>query len=262
MRAGFAAAALLLAAEGARATEPQPFDAHRQGVELNLGAGPLLYPAYLGARTYRVVPFPFIGGGWSDRVEFDLLDGIRIAALSAGGFSVGPAARLRFGRTTADDRAQLQGLRGFPDTLELGGYTAYEAGPLYLDVTATQDVARAHGGAVLDGRMLFGAPFGSVAVQAGPTLRAATRPYAEAFYGIEASRAAASGRSSFAPHGGLERAGILFNAEWRLTDKLAVHGFAEYGRLLGSAAQSPLVRGSGGSPDQIYSGLFLTWRLF
>lgn len=259
-RVGLAALALLLTGPALAADPPTP-DAHRQGFELNLGAGPLLYPAYPGARISRVLPFPYIAGGWGERVEFDLLDGLRIAALSAGGFSAGPAARLRFGRTTADDRAQLQGLRRFPDTVELGGYAAYEAGPLYLDLTGTQDVARAHGGAVLDGRALIGARLGAVAVQAGPALRAVTRAFDAAYYGISANRAAASGRPVYAAQGGLERAGALFNAEWRLSERLVLHGFVEYDRLLGSAARSPLVQGKGGTADQVYAGMFLSWRL-
>ena len=55
-----------------------------------------------------------------------------MTALSAGGISLGPAARLRFGRSASDDRAQLTGLRSFADTLELGGFLGYEFGPLWI----------------------------------------------------------------------------------------------------------------------------------
>jgi hypothetical protein len=57
---------------------------------------------------------------------------LRITALSAGGISLGPAARLRFGRSASDDRAQLTGLRSFADTLELGRFLGYEFGPLWI----------------------------------------------------------------------------------------------------------------------------------
>lgn len=264
-------AALLLAAGSAVAAEPPPprplpeepppFGVPRQGFELNIGAGPLLYPAYYGARVQRVVPFPSISGGYGERVEFDLLDGLRVAALQFGGFSAGPAARLRFGRHTSDDRAQLHGLRSFGEAGELGGYVAYEAGPLALDAIATQDVTGAHGGAALDARALFGLPFGRLGIAGGPELRLVTRRYAESFYGIAPSRSQASGRPAYSAAGGLERVGFLVSGEWWLTGRLALRGFAEYGRLTGSAAQSPLVR-AGGSPDQFYAGLFLTWRLF
>jgi outer membrane scaffolding protein for murein synthesis (MipA/OmpV family) len=240
---------------------PQAF-APRQGFELNLGVGPLLYPTYQGARVSRAVPFPFIGGGYGDRVEFDALDGVRVTALAAAGFSVGAAARYRFGRRLSDDRAQLQGLRQFHDTIEAGGFVAYEYSAFYADATLTQDVARTHRGAVLDGRALLSLPLGPVGISAGPTIRTVSRPFAQAYYGIEASRAVASGRPAYSAGAGLERAGGLVVAEWHLTERLALRGFVEYGRLLGSAADSPLVRGRGGSADQVYAAVFLTWRLW
>lgn len=266
-----ALAALLLGAGSAMAAEPPPprpvavepppFGVPRQGFELNIGAGALLYPAYQGARVQRVVPFPSISGGYGERVEFDLLDGLRVAAVRFGGFSAGPAARFRFGRHTSDDRTQLRGLRSFGGAGELGGYIAYEAGPLALDAIATQDVTGAHGGAALDVRALLGVPLGRLGIAAGPELRLVTRRYAEAYYGISPSHSQASGRPAYSAAGGLERAGFLVSGEWWLTGRLALRGQAEYGRLLGSAAKSPLVR-AGGSPDQFYAGLFLTWRLF
>lgn len=241
--------------------EPPPFGAPRKGFELNIGVGPLLYPAYYGASVQRVLPFPSISGGYGDRVEFDLLDGLRVAAVKIGGVSAGPAARLRFGRRTSDDRAQLHGLRSFGEAGELGAYVAYEAGPLFLDAIATQDVTGAHGGAALDARALIGVPFGRLGIAAGPELRLVTRRYAESFYGISPNRSQSSGRPAYSAAGGLERVGFLVTGEWWLTGRLALRGHAEYGRLTGSAARSPLVR-NGGSPDQVSAGLFLTWRLF
>ena len=243
------------------AAAPQAF-APRTGFELNLGLGPLLYPTYPGARISRAVPFPHISGGYGDRVDFDALDGLRLTALEAAGFSVGAAARYRFGRRLADDRAQLQGLRQFHDTIEAGGFLAYERGALYADATLTQDIGRTHRGAVLDGRALLSLPLGPVGLSAGPMIRAVSRPFAQAYYGIAPNRALANGRPAHSAGAGLERAGLLLLGEWHMSTRLALRGFVEYGRLLGTAADSPLVRGRGGAADQVYAGVFLTWRLY
>ena len=253
---GFAIAAGIGAA---RAEPPLAFDAPRHGLELNLGAGPLLYPAYPGAKIYRVVPFPALSGGYGDRVDFNLLDALRITAVSLDGFSAGPAGRFRFGRQTSDDRAQLTGLRSFPDTLELGEFLAYQTGPLWIDLTGTQDVARAHGGAALEAHALLSLPLGHVGLEFGPELRLANHTFNQAFFGIDASRAASTGRPSYRAAGGVERVGGVANLEWRLGTHLSLSSFVEYWRLTGSAATSPLVL-QGGSADQIYAGTFLTWR--
>lgn len=248
--------ALLLSCAAAHAQEmPAP----RQGLEVNLGAGPLLYPAYPGARVSRVFPFPVVSGGYGSRVEFDVLDGLRVTALEAAGLSFGPAARLRFGRRTADDRQQLHGLRGFPDTIEAGGFVAYERGAFYVDATLTQDVAQAHRGLALEARALLSFPLGPLGVEAGPELRVVNRSFAQSFFGISPINAAASGRPAYSAAGGLERAGGILSAEYRLADRWALRGFAEWARLGDAAARSPLVR-DGGSRQQVYAGLFLVWR--
>lgn len=250
--------ALLLAlglAGGAAAAEEAP----RQGPLVELGAGPLLYPAYPGARVYRVLPFPVVSGGYGPRVQFDILDGLRVTALEAAGLSFGPAARLRFGRRTADDRAQLNGLRSFPDTIEVGGFLAYERGAFYADATLTQDVAQAHRGLALELRALVSLPLGPVGIELGPQARLVNQRFAQSYFGIDAQNAAASGRPAYRAGGGLERVGGIVNAEYRLNDRLALRGFLEVGWLEGGAAQSPLVR-SGGAARQVYGGIFLVWR--
>jgi outer membrane scaffolding protein for murein synthesis (MipA/OmpV family) len=46
-----------------------------------------------------------------------------------------------------------------------------------------------------------------------------------------------------------------------ITDKIAVTTVANYGRLVGSAAGSPVVK-QGGSANQFFGGLFVTYTLF
>ena len=233
--------------------------APRQGLQVDLGAGPLLYPAYPGARVSRISPFPVLSGGYGSRLEFDILDGVRLTALERAGLSFGPAVRMRFGRHTSDDRRQLNGLRSFSDTIEAGGFVAYERGPFYADATLTQDMAQAHRGLALDVRTLLSFPLGPVGIEAGPQLRVVNRSFAQSYFGIDPINAAASGRPAYRAGGGLERAGAMASAEYRLADHWALRGFVEWAQLGDTAAHSPLVR-DGGSRQQVYAGLFLVWR--
>jgi len=258
------AASLLLAsaAQAQEIPEDKLFGQPRDGFELNLGAGPFASPSYAGSSSTQLRPFPLIAGGYGEWLDFDLLDGARISALQAAGFSMGPMLRLREGRATEDSRRYLTGLRSFSDTVEAGGFIAYTAGPLYADVTLTQDVARSHGGAAMEARLLLSVPVGRVAFTAGPQLRAASREYTRAFYGISDAEASRSGYAAYRPGSGIERVGALVAAQWRMTDRWTLQGFVEYGRLQGDAADSPLVTGPGGSRDQVQSALFLSYRLY
>jgi outer membrane protein len=253
---------LLIAGMAPAAAEEAFFGQERAGFELNLGAGPFFSPAYPGSGSMRVQPFPYINGGYGEWLDFDVLDGVRIAALQAHGLSLGPILRLRDGRDAGDARRDLTGLRSFSETVEGGVFLAYEAGPLYADVSLTQDLAQSHGGAAMEARLLLSVPIGRVAFTAGPELRVVTRQYAQSFYGVTEAEAA---RTPYAAHragGGLERVGGLAAMQWRLSARWDLQGYVEYARLLGASADSPLVRSPGGSPDQIQAGLFLSYRLF
>lgn len=254
------AATALRAEEAAAPLEGEAlFNAKREGGELWLGGGPIAYPRYPGAGRDRVRLIPAITGGWGEHFDFDLLDGARLALIDVGGFTAGPATRVRFGRQASDNRRRLTGFREFGDTAEIGGFLAYEAGPFSAETTLTQDPFRTHRGAVWETRALLSVPAGRVAFSGGPFFRAVTRPYAESYYDVPAGIA---GRPAYRAGGGAERAGLTLGAEWRVTDTIALRPYIEMARLLGSAARSPLVRGEGGSRDQIGAGLFVVWRAF
>lgn len=238
------------------------FDAPRNGLEVRLGAGLSMAPTYRGAREMKVSAVPALSGGYGSRFDFDLMEGANLTLLEADGFSAGIAARWRGGRSSSDSHARLNGLRTFSDSFELGGFAAYDKGPLSLEATLTQDVVRAHGGAVLELRALAQGAFGPLGVSAGPQLRTVSRPYSSALYGIDQGEALASGLPAYQAKGGIESFGMVASAEWRLTGRTSLVGFANYERLTGSAARSPLVEGVGGSADQLELGVFLTYRLY
>ncbi|HEY8613837.1 MAG TPA: MipA/OmpV family protein [Roseomonas sp.] len=238
------------------------FGQERVGFELNLGAGPLFSPAYPGSGTTRVRPFPYVNGGYGEWLDFDVLDGVRLSALQTNGMSMGLMLRLREGREAGDARRNLTGLRSFSDTVEGGAFLAYTAGPLYAEVSLTQDLARSHGGAAVDARVLLSIPVGRVAFTAGPELRMVTRRYAQSYYGISGAEAVRARYGAYRASSGLERIGGIVAMQWRISGEWGLQGYVEYGRLQNAAADSPLVKNSGGSPDQIQAGLFLSYRLF
>lgn len=253
---------LAIACVAAAVAEEPLFGQDRTGFELNLGAGPYFSPAYPGSGATRVRPLPYINGGYGEWLDFDVLEGIRLSLLQVRGASFGPMLRLREGRETSDARRNLTGLRGFSDTVEGGFFVAYASGPFYADVRLTQDLAQSHGGAAMEIRALLSIPVGRVAFSAGPQLRMVTRRYAQSFYGITEAEASRTRYGTYRASGGLERIGALAALQWRVSERWGLQGYVEYGRLQNAAADSPLVRASAGSPDQIQAGVFLSFRLF
>jgi outer membrane protein len=100
----------------------------------------------------------------------------------------------------------------------------------------------------------------TVRISAGPRVSFASSDYFDAYYGVNADEAAASGLSEYDPSGGIKSAGIGGAIDWKVTDRMTANVFGEYVRLLGSAEDSSLVR-ERGSKDQFMVGVSATYRL-
>lgn len=254
-------ATALLALALPAAAQPAP----RDGLSLTLGGGALAFPAYPGGSRARFLPLPFIEAGYAETVflsfpEIARVDVPRALGLQADGFSAGPLARFRFGRRERDDSRDLRGLGNVPGTVELGGFAAYRLGGGFSLRGNLTRGAGGHDGVVADVALGYARRVGPVllAASAGPSIVDGT--YNRAFYGVDARQAARSGRPAYRPGGGVERVSLNLVGNLPLNDRWGLTGFGSYGRLLGDAADSPIVTGRGGSPDQFAAGLFLTWR--
>jgi MipA family protein len=99
----------------------------------------------------------------------------------------------------------------------------------------------------------------SVRVSGGPRLSFASADYFESYYGVNAAESANSGLSEYRPDGGIKSVGIGGAYDWKATDRITTSVFSEYSRLLGSAADSSLVK-ERGSPNQFTFGVSAAYR--
>jgi outer membrane protein len=95
-------------------------------------------------------------------------------------------------------------------------------------------------------------------VSIGPRISVADSEYMETFYGVNAAQSVRSGLLAYNPSGGFQKAGVIASANYQLTPNWTVLGFARYDRLLGEAADSPLVQ-VGGSENQFSTGLGVSY---
>ncbi|PZW49195.1 outer membrane scaffolding protein for murein synthesis (MipA/OmpV family) [Humitalea rosea] len=236
-------------------------------LSLSLGGGVAASPAYRGGGAVRLSPSPYVSGSIGEALEVDSLDGVRLRllhleGLNLGGLSAGAFGRYSAGRSVHDLPARLRGLGGLGDTVELGGYVTYEAGPLTLDTIAVQDATRGGGGAALESRLTLGIPIGDPARQQGfeigPFVQLADRAGLRRDFGVDAAQSAATGLAAFSPRAGAGMAGIEGFASLPLAAGWSLRGFVQWGRLVGDAAASPIVRG-GGAREQLSGGAFLVF---
>jgi outer membrane protein len=241
---------------------------------VTMGAGGIFAPAYEGDDDYRLSLVPNIEVRYGERFTASVQNGARYRVVDAPVWRLGPIARIKFSRdedgaqafaVSGEDSDDLRGLGDVDASLELGVFADYVLGAVTLSAEARQAVSGheswvADLGASWSGRSR--AFSRDIMWSAGPRVRLVGDGYNEAYFGVTASQAVASGLPLYEAAGGLYSYGFGASAVAPLSSdgRWALVGLASYDRLTGDAGDSPLVR-ERGSADQATLGLVLSRRL-
>jgi MipA family protein len=214
-------------------------------------AGGLVYvsPSFEGSKSYEAIAFPFVapaGIGTEGVVQIKGADDVRLRAFETRGLELGPLAGYRFGRD-GDDVSNVPGLDDVDGGLVLGAFATYRTGPLAFSVSYHHQVTGDDTGAL----WRFGAEHTSrlspaVQLTTGIGTNYASDDYMEAFF-------AAPG---FAPDAGFKDIHIGTTAAIDLSDRWSLLLIGRYARLIGDAADSPIVE----TENQLYGGLAVTYK--
>jgi outer membrane protein len=235
---------------------------------IRLGVGPSLTPHYEGDDKYKFSVLPAISLRYQDLVEVNNNE-VRLIALNrlfnadagnmgGGNLRIGPTVSVDFGRQE-DDSPDLTGLGGVSTSLELGAFVAYTQGRMRLRARARHDVISGHGGGTvrLDAAytVFQAAP---VALGVNVTSTWATGAYMRSYFGVSPGQSAASGLPVFAPGSGFKDVGVELSANYVFASQWALVSNVGYKRLMGDAADSPLVR-MRGSANQMAFQAFVVY---
>lgn len=251
-----AALPLLVAAPAAAQNEGS---GHRWTV--TVGGGPQIYPKYPGADSYGINPMPILSLRREGRpMPFEAPDegaGFGILGPSSA-FDFGPAVRFQ-NKRDEDDVGAAVGNVGF--TVEVGGFAqVFVTDNFRLRVEGRKGLG-GHEGWVGD----VGADFvyrngDDTIFSIGPRARIADDRYHRAYFGVTPAVATATGLPAYDPGGGFYAVGAVAGLTQRLGRNWGLYGYAGYDRLVGDAADSPIVR-TFGSRNQFSGGLGL-WLEF
>jgi len=245
-----AAAVALLAAAPAAAQESDNW-------LLTLGGGARVDPKYPGADEYGVGPMPIFGlRRQGAPLPFEAPDeGAGFGFLSdESPFDFGPAIQFQSKRQEEDVGAPV-GDVGF--TVEVGGFAQVHLSDHFrLRAEARRGVG-GHDGWIGD----LSADFvmrdrDSYVFSIGPRVRLSDDRYQNAYFGVTPPVSAATGLPVFDADGGVHAIGVVAGLTHMFGRNWGVYGYAGYDRLVGDAADSPIVRAFG-SRDQYSAGLGL-----
>ena len=236
-----------------RADLVRPESARTYDIELEVGAGAALRPAYEGARDYRFSPTGFFS------LHYLWLPGL--GEVKSGrpteGFSFGPSFRYVRERDSSE-YAALRGLDDVDAAFELGGRFAYTFG-MFRPWVAVRYGLGGHNGIVGEaGLDMILRPTPVTELTFGPRTSFANREYMQTYLGVTPLESATSGLAPYAPGGGFKGVGAEATGRYQFTPQWAVIGSVTYERLIGDAADSPIVQA--GDDDQFVVKLGLSYR--
>ena len=229
---------------------------------VSLGLATRYGPEFEGADESEIAPFPiplitvrnfyrfnFTGRGLSFDLVRQRYDNGRLR------LRMGPLVSADFGRDE-DDSDFLDGLGDVDTSVLAGGFVDVRYGPVALSVSGGQDIADGHDGARVDMRLGFMIPVGErLRLIPGISTTWASEDYNQSFFGITPTQAANSIYDTFDAESGFKDVGVNLNIRYKIAENWAATGIVSYKRLIGDAADSPIVQGPGGSEDQV-SALF------
>ena len=225
--------------------------------DIRLGLLGAVHPDYPGSDDYKTSLAPYFRINWRDRI---ILGGrsVRARILNRGPFRFGPIARLRGGRDEEDNN-DLEGLGDDEQAIEIGAFARYRQGPYRVRVTAVQDVADGHNGAIVEVNAGVQVPFGRPWFLLTGRATWADQDYTKSYFGVTTTEARRSGMRPFSASAGVRDVGFIVSSRVPLWRKLSLVGAFHYQRLLGDAADSPLTHDKGDA-DQVSGTLGLVYR--
>jgi outer membrane scaffolding protein for murein synthesis (MipA/OmpV family) len=228
---------------------------------VTLGIGAQVVPKYPGADNYGIGPMPIFDlRRPGEPITFESADdGAGFGILGRDSvINVGPAVRFQSKRDEDDVGAPV-GDVGF--TVEVGGFVSIHPSQNFRIRAELRKGLGGHRALVGSlGADLILRDDQNYIFSIGPRVRWADNRYHDRYFGVTPAVAGATGLAALDPNGGIYAIGAIANFTHRLGRNWGVQAYAGYDRLVGDAADSPIVRAFG-SRDQFSGGAGL-WLEF
>jgi MipA family protein len=221
-----------------------------------IGVGGEYKPDFEGANrsVFSPVPIFSIRRAGSTEQFRGPRDSASIALIDFGDLRAGPAGKFVAARN-ANSYFELNGLGDVKAAFELGGFVEYYPVDWFRARVELRQGVVGHHGTVADFSGDFIVPvFQRLTFSAGPRFTWESTQATSPYFGVDAVQAMTSGLPVFNARGGAHSYGAGAQVSYRFNSQWEVHSYVEYERLLGDAANSPLVTARG-SPNQTTVGI-------
>ncbi len=210
-----------------------------------VGAGVSYQPHDLTGSRYETRPVPYFDLDWGN-VSLSTDDGLTWNALNSNGFTAGPYINYLQGRTS---NGSLQGLRNVSDMAEVGGFVQYAPADFWrVYARLGQAVGGGHSQSGALGKVgsELGYPLGGGIIgSSGLAANYADARQTQTYFGVDANESVASGIRPYNASGGFQNMTLTQSFEFPLGPKWSLLTSASWVHLVGSAANSSIVKETG-----------------
>lgn len=223
-----------------------------------VAAGVQVVPSYPGAHSVSIRPLFDLSRERGDRsFVFSAPDqSFGFSILQTGGLAVGPAIGFEGSRTGDDVGADLPKVGS---TIEAGAFVQYAfSDGLRVRAELRQGLGGHEGLIASVGADWVARQGDEWLFSVGPRVAVADGNYHDAYFSVAREDSAPSGLPAYSADGGILSAGLAASFLHQLTPRWGLYSYTKYDRLLGDAADSPVVQ-QYGSSDQLSGGLALTY---
>lgn len=220
------------------------------------GAGVGVLPDYVGADSYRALPLPFVDAR-KGRFFASVLEGVGWEVFRSEHWRVAPAVSYAGGR---DDEGALSDFDQVDGGAMAGILITWRDGPWVVDADLGAPVSGDLEGWRARGNLLYRSPVGERwSFAAGPGVSWASEDWNEVLFQVSPEDSARSGIATYQPDGDYLDAHFSGRLSYRLSHRWSVSLMARYTRLLGDAADSPIVDDEGDA-HQWFGGALVSYR--
>jgi len=224
--------------------------------DVTLGGGAMGVPKFPGGKHYEAQPSVIVDIRYRDIAFASDGEGIGVNLLHGKNYRAGVALGYDLGRDQHDD-ARLNGLGNIDAAPEGKLFAEYFLLPVVFSATLHQAIG-GHNGLLGDIGAYIPLPLfdRKLIVFTGPTVTLADAEYMRSYFGVSARQAAATSFRQYTPHGGFKSTGWAATTIYLLDDHWLIESDLAFERLIGDAADSPIVQ----ARSQFSVGLNLGYR--
>jgi MipA family protein len=214
---------------------------------VKVGGVLIVKPTFEGSDEYEAVGFPYIfptfgggGPGFFSRFDARGLDDIRFKLIERDGFVAGPLAGYNLGRDEDDDD-HLEGLGDVDGGVVAGGFVGYKLGPVLFDASFHNTFGDDGGYLIRLGAEVERPLSDRVMLTARIGATYADDDYMQNYFGVSVEQSADSGLGAFDAEAGFKDVFAEVGLKAQLDAHWDLRGSVRYSRLVGDAADSPIV---------------------